>query len=112
MDSTVITVEEVKAWVLIDDDADDAAIELLILAAQEQASARLGPCLHQHDDAQLRSRKLEHFVGLDAAAEEAARFGRNGQAGTRDACLAAGARPAPFPQRVAIGVARSSHPIA
>src|ERR1700712_1155566 len=39
MDSTVITVEEVKAWVLIDDDADDAAIELLILAAQEQASA-------------------------------------------------------------------------
>jgi uncharacterized phage protein (predicted DNA packaging) len=36
---TIITPEQVKAWCRIDTDADDATIELLILAAQEQAAS-------------------------------------------------------------------------
>lgn len=36
---TIITPDEVKSWCRIDSDADDATIDLLILAAQEQASA-------------------------------------------------------------------------
>ena len=40
--SAVITAEEVKSWCRIDSDAEDAAIELLILTAQEQAAAYTG----------------------------------------------------------------------
>jgi len=42
METTVITAEEVKEWVRIDDDADDATIDLLIRAAQEAASRYTG----------------------------------------------------------------------
>lgn len=41
----VITAEEVKNWCRIDSDADDTAIDLLILAAQEQAAAYTGRVL-------------------------------------------------------------------
>ena len=39
---TIITPEEVKNWCRIDSDADDTTIDLLILAAQAQASAYTG----------------------------------------------------------------------
>lgn len=39
---TVITAEEVKNWCRIDDDADEATIDLLILAAQDAASSYTG----------------------------------------------------------------------
>jgi len=39
---TVITSQEVKEWCRIDDDADDATIDLLILAAQDTASSYTG----------------------------------------------------------------------
>src|SRR5205823_1856686 len=68
--------------------------------------AGLGACLHQHDDAKLRDRKLEYLVGLDAAAEVAARFRQDGKARARYARLALRAAPCPFAQGVAIGVAR------
>jgi uncharacterized phage protein (predicted DNA packaging) len=42
---TVITADEVKNWCRIDSDADDAAIDLLILSAQEQAAAYTGRVL-------------------------------------------------------------------
>ncbi|MBM6577120.1 head-tail connector protein [Microvirga sp. SRT01] len=35
----IITSAEVKAWCRIDDDADDAVLDLLIETAQEQAAA-------------------------------------------------------------------------
>lgn len=41
----IITAEEVKSWCRIDSDADDLAIDLLILTAQEQASAYTGRVL-------------------------------------------------------------------
>jgi len=40
--SSVITSQEVKEWCRIDDDADDATIDLLILAAQDAASSFTG----------------------------------------------------------------------
>ena len=39
---TVISALEVKEWCRIDDDADDATIDLLILAAQDAASSYTG----------------------------------------------------------------------
>ncbi len=42
MEPTVITSQEVKEWCRIDDDADDATIDLLILAAQDAASLYTG----------------------------------------------------------------------
>jgi uncharacterized phage protein (predicted DNA packaging) len=42
MELTVITPQEVKDWCRIDSDADDAAILLLIIAAQEQAQTYTG----------------------------------------------------------------------
>lgn len=43
--STVISPQEVKDWCRIDGDADDAAILLLIIAAQEQAETYTGRVL-------------------------------------------------------------------
>lgn len=40
--STVITAQEVKDWCRIENDADDAAILLLIITAQEQAQTYTG----------------------------------------------------------------------
>lgn len=40
--ATIITPDEVKSWCRIDTDADDTTIDLLILAAQAQASAYTG----------------------------------------------------------------------
>lgn len=40
--SAIITAKEVKSWCRIDSDADDLAVELLILTAQEQAAAYTG----------------------------------------------------------------------
>ena len=42
MQPTVITPQEVKDWCRIDGDADDAAIQLLIISAQEQAQTYTG----------------------------------------------------------------------
>jgi len=42
MEPTVITAEEVRNWCRIDDDADDATIDMLILAAQDAASSYTG----------------------------------------------------------------------
>ncbi|MCI1143249.1 head-tail connector protein [Sphingomonas sp. WKB10] len=43
--TTIITPDEVKSWCRIDTDADDTTIDLLILAAQAQASAYTGLAL-------------------------------------------------------------------
>lgn len=43
--NTIITAQEAKDWCRIDSDADDTTIDLLILAAQAQASAYTGLAL-------------------------------------------------------------------
>jgi uncharacterized phage protein (predicted DNA packaging) len=44
----VITPQEVKSWCRIDNDADDATIDLLILTAQEHAAAHTGRTLEPY----------------------------------------------------------------
>ena len=44
----VITSQEVKGWCRIDNDADDATIDLLILTAQEHAAAYTGRILEPY----------------------------------------------------------------
>jgi hypothetical protein len=44
----VITPQEVKSWCRIDNDADDATIDLLILTAQEHAAAYTGRILEPY----------------------------------------------------------------
>lgn len=57
--------------------------------------------LDEHDEAQAPGRQGADLIGLDGAAEEAGRLGRDRQAGLRNRGLAACARPAPVAQRIA-----------
>jgi len=60
----------------------------------------------KRDDAQLRNRKLEHFVRLDAPAEVVARLWRDGESGALYARLALRAVPSPFAQWISAAVPR------